>query len=189
MNAFTSQKQLYVLLPNLNLGGAERVVVTLLQYFDRKKFDCCLVVLGKANGALAAHLPPDIRVISLNKSKVLLAIPLFVQLLWRAKPDLVFTNLSHLNLVMAMVRFFLPSKIKIIARESNVVSINVRQYQAHAIWSFFYKIFYRRLDKIVCQSMVMQNDLIENFCVPVEKTVVILNPVDVNAIKDFGKKG
>ena len=37
--------------------------------------------------------------------------------------------------------------------------------------------------------MVMQNDLIENFCVPVEKTVVILNPVDVNAIKTLAKKG
>ena len=57
MSAVTSQKQLYVLLPNLNLGGAERVIVTLLLYFDRKKFDCCLVVLGKADGALAAIFP------------------------------------------------------------------------------------------------------------------------------------
>ena len=189
MRAFTSQKKLYVLLPNLDLGGAERVVVTLLRYFDRMKFDCCLVVLGRDDGALAAYLPSDIRVIYLNKPRVLLATPALVCLLWRAKPDLIFTNLSHLNLVLAMVRFLLSSKIKIIARESNVVSINVRQYQAHAIWSFFYKIFYRRLDKIVCQSMVMQNDLIENFCVPVEKTVVILNPVDVNAIKTLAKKG
>ena len=189
MNAFTSQKQLYVLLPNLNLGGSERVAVTLLRYFDRKKFDCCLVVLGKAEGALAAYLPPDIRVISLNKSRVLLAIPLLVSLLWRAKPDLVFTNLSHLNLVMAMVRFFLPNKIKIIARESSVVSVNMKQYRTQSLWRFLYKTFYRRLDRIICQSTVMQQDLIDNFYVPPEKAVIIHNPVDVKHIKSLSKKG
>ena len=102
------------------------------------KFDCCLVVLEEMTGRCAS---PCIRVIYLNKPRVLLATPALVCLLWRAKPDLIFTNLSHLNLVLAMVRFLLPSKIKIIARESNVVSINVRQYQAHAIWSFFTKFF------------------------------------------------
>ena len=36
---------------------------------------------------------------------------------------------------------------------------------------------------------VNAKDLIENFCVPVEKTIVILNPVDIDAIKTLAKKG
>ena len=189
MSVALNQKQLFVVMPNLNLGGAERVAVTLLRHIDRSKFDCCLVVLGDDTGVLTKDLPRDIRIIFLYRERVLFAVPLLIRLLWRVRPDLVFSNLSHLNLILAMVRFSLPRSIKFIARESNVVSINLTQYWAHTLWSLLYKIFYRRLDQIVCQSIVMQNDLIENFSVPVKKTVVIPNPVDVNTIKALAKKG
>ena len=116
------KKQLYVLLPNLNLGGAERVVVTLLRYFDRMKFDCYLVVLGRDDGALAAYLPSDMQVISLNKPRVLSATPALV-CLCGVRPDWIFTNLSHLNLVLAMVRLLLP-------KSSKLLHVRVMLYQS-----------------------------------------------------------
>lgn len=189
MSCLPNRKQLFVLLPNLDMGGAERVVVTLLRHIDRSKFNCCLAVLGDDKGVLVASLPTDMQVIFFNRKRVLTAVPLLIRHLWLARPELVFSNLSHLNLVIAIIRFLLPKSAKFIARESNVVSINLTQYRAHAFWALLYKIFYRKLDQIVCQSTVMQNDLIENFCVPVEKTIVIPNPIDFDTIKALAKKG
>ena len=189
MSCLPNQKQLFVLLPNLNMGGAERVVLTLLRNIDRSKFDCYLVVLGDDKGALISSLPNDVQAIFFNRKRVLSAVPSLIRHLWLARPELVFSNLSHLNLVIAIIRFLLPKSAKFIARESNVVSINLTQYRACAVWALLYKIFYRRLDQIVCQSTIMQNDLIENFCIPVEKTIVIPNPVDFDTIKALAKKG
>ena len=40
-----AEKKLFVLLPNLNKGGAETIVITLLINFNRSFFDITLVVL------------------------------------------------------------------------------------------------------------------------------------------------
>ena len=189
MNAVPNRKQLYIFIPNLNLGGAERVVVTLLRHIDRSKFDCCLVVLGDDKGALVVDLPADIPVKFFNRKRVLFAVPALIRLLWQSRPELVFSNLSHLNLIIAMVRFFLPKTVKFIVRESSVVSVNIRQYKVQFLWRFLYKAFYRRLDYIICQSAVMQHDIVENFRVPVKQTVIIHNPVDIDAIKALAKEG
>ena len=189
LNTLSSRKQLYVLIPNLNMGGAERVVVTFLRHIDRSKFDCCLVVLGDGEGAMATILPPDLRVIALNRTRVSFSVPALVDLLWRSQPELVFSNLSHLNLILAMTRFLMPRTIKFIARESSVVSINMKQYRAQSLWRFLYNFFYHRLDMVICQTAIMQNDIVTNFSVPIEKTVIIQNPVDVENIRIMAKEG
>jgi glycosyltransferase involved in cell wall biosynthesis len=189
MNVVGGRTKLYVLIPNLNMGGAERVVVTILRHLDRAKFDCSLVVLANADGALASFLSSNIPIISLNKSRVLTALPALLWLLWRDRPNLVFSNLSHLNLLLALVRIAMPTNMKIIARESSVISTNTSQYRAQFFWRYLYKTFYHHLDRVICQSYVMQKDIVDNFGVPSKKTTIISNPVDVRYLKAQAKLG
>jgi glycosyltransferase involved in cell wall biosynthesis len=41
-------------------------------------------------------------------------------------------------------------------------------------------------DAVICNCLSVEKDLIENFCVPFEKTVVIPNPVDTERIRALG---
>lgn len=184
-----SQKHVYVLIPNLNIGGAERVIATLLRHIDRSKFHCSLVVVGNSSGALSPMLPKDLPIIALNKTRVLFSVVALINLLWRSRPDLVFSNLSHLNLVLAVSRVLMPRSIKFMARESSVVSLNIQQYRAKLVWRFLYKSFYRRLDMVVCQTITMQDDIIKQFSVPAGQTTIIRNPVDHKNISFLAKQG
>ena len=180
---------LLVFLPHLSVGGAERVVVTLLKNLDRSRFDPTLVVIGDDKGPLTKDLPADLETIFLFKKRVRASILDIIALSRTRKPDIVFLGLSYLNLFVSMFRWVLPKTTSVIGRETNVISLNNSQYKLTALWGLLYRIFYRRLDHVICQSQVMQQDLLEAFAMPAERTSVIGNPVDIAAIRKLALQG
>ena len=40
----------------------------------------------------------------------------------KIKPDIIISSVSHLNLLIALIRFALPKRMKLIFRESNLIS-------------------------------------------------------------------
>ena len=105
----------------------ERVIVTLLKYFDRVKFNLTLAVVDTRNVYLK-YLPNDVELIDLNCRRVRYALPKIIVLIWQLRPDVLFSTLGHLNLALAMFRIFFPGEIKFIARESTVVSYGIKNY-------------------------------------------------------------
>lgn len=170
------------MLPALGAGGAERVSITLLKYLDRSKFRLTLVVIDSKVDALLDEVPEDVELISLKYSRVRHALPTLFRLVWRRRPELVFTNLGYLNLAFSMIRQFLPHDLKVIGRESSIVS-EVQKHRAFSrLWHSAYSYFYKKLDGIVCQSRFMADDLLFNFSVPKNKIKVINNPIDIERI-------
>jgi hypothetical protein len=53
-------------IPTLTGGGAERVFVTLLRYFDRQRFRLTLAVVDTRNAAFLQEVPPDVALIDLE---------------------------------------------------------------------------------------------------------------------------
>ena len=70
MTSNSRKHSLYFVLPNLNMGGAERVSVTLMRYVKKDKFQITLIVLDSGEGALSDELPEDIKCICLDKKSV-----------------------------------------------------------------------------------------------------------------------
>ena len=173
------KKTLFILLPNLKPGGAEHIVITLLQYFDRSIFEITLIVLDSASGSLRARVPSDIQLVAMNKTRVRTALLELLALLRKKKPDIVFSNLSHLNLGLAMCRWWLPSKSTLIVRESNVISQNVKLFPFSLLFILLYKFFYRNIDVIICQSTEMADDLRQHYHIPRDQIREINNPVDI----------
>jgi glycosyltransferase involved in cell wall biosynthesis len=79
---------------------------------------------------------------------------------------------------MAIFRKLFSKKILIIARESNVVSINNQKAKFPVFYNWLCKKYYRKLDFIICQCQYMQADLLKNYHIQKEKTAVINNPVE-----------
>jgi glycosyltransferase involved in cell wall biosynthesis len=173
-----SKTRLLFLIPSLAGGGAERVVVTLLQHLDRAQFKLALAVVDTRETAFRDQVPRDVEFIDLGCRRVREALPQLVCLLWRRRPDVVLSTLGHLNLALAIVRPLLPGGTRYVARETTVVSKGIAEYRRPRLWAWAYRNFYGRFDRVVCQSRSMRDDLVANHALDAKRTVVIHNPVD-----------
>ena len=96
-----------------------------------------------------------------------------------------FTSLSYFNLYIAFFKFLLPKKLILVGRETNILSVKHANLKYKQTINFLYKLAYKNLDFIVCQSNDMKEDLVNNIGVFLKKAIVINNPVDT---KDIIKK-
>lgn len=179
------RRALLFLIPTLGGGGAERVVVTLLQHLDRTKFRLTIAAVSAREAVLRDELPNDVEFIDLDCPRVRHSLVKLVQLIWRLKPDVVFSTLGHLNLALAALRPLLPNRARYVARETIVVSENLKDLGQSGRWSWAYRFFYPRFDAVVCQSTDMRDDLVNAFGFPAAKAVVIHNPVDLGRIRSL----
>lgn len=165
------------ILPDLEMGGAERIVMTIANHLDREKFEPKIMLLRK-EGAYLEFLKDDIEVIDLKIQRIRNSLTPILKQIRQRKPDIVFSGFGEVNAYLAPCIRFFPN-VKFIARETNVVSQHVTRKEIR----FFYK-FYNNYHKIICQSDDMKNDLIENFKIKNEKLVKINNPVDFDFINE-----
>ena len=179
------RRSVLILTPTLQGGGAERVIVTLLQHMDRSRFRFTLAVVDARNALFREELPADVDFVDLGCSRVRYALPRILRLIWRCRPDAVMTTIGHLNLALALMRPFMPRGIRLLARETIVVSKNLQHQGRAGLWALAYRLLGRSFDLLVCQSRDMRDDLVVNFGVPEDRTVVIHNPVDVARLRRF----
>lgn len=172
------KKKVCFVLPSLGAGGAERVISFVAQQIDKTKFEAELLVIGFEKDA--HYKIEGIKVHYLNKPRVLTSIPELYIYLKHSKPDVVLSAIGHLNAVMASISPFFK-KTKFIGREVNVISVlkEYSQTQRRKLINIpdYIKLSYPLLDKIVCQSNDMANDLIKNYDIDPSKIQVINNPI------------
>lgn len=178
----TRKVHVLFVLPNLHGGGAERVVLTILRHLDKNRFAVALAVIDGGNSAYEGDLPDAVEIVDLKCTRVRYSIGALIRLIRKRRPDVVFSVLGHLNLIMAVIKPFLPRTTKLIARETVVVSASLVGNYYSGAWRLAYRLFLPRCDAIVCQSRDMQNDLISDVGLSKDNMVVVQNPVDVERI-------
>ncbi|QDP86501.1 glycosyltransferase [Chryseobacterium sp. SNU WT5] len=165
------------ILPDLETGGAERIVTTIANHLPREKFEPKILLLRKEGGYLE-FLKKDVEIIDIKTPRIRHSLKPILNEIRKRKPAIVFSGFGEINAYLALFIKFFP-KTKFIARETNVVSQHVTRKEI----KFFYN-FYNNYNKIICQSDDMQNDLIENFKIKKEKLIKINNPVDFEFINE-----
>ncbi len=181
------KKKIMFIVPSMRGGGSERIMSILVNHLDREIYDIILILLKK-EGQYLDDLPNDIEIVDLNVKGTRFAIPQIISMIKNYKPDIVFSTLGYLNLLISIIKPFLSKQIKFIARESSIVSVNNRNSKYPNLFDLLYKIFYNNFDLIICQSDYMKNDLIKNYKIKKEKMVVINNPVNIEHINKLSTK-
>ncbi|WP_124642702.1 MULTISPECIES: glycosyltransferase [Amniculibacterium] len=164
------------ILPDLETGGAERIVVSLANHLPREIFIPKILLLRKEGGYLS-FVKDDVEIIDLKTQRIRNGLLPILKEIRIRKPELVFSGFGEVNAYLSFFVKFFP-KTKFIARETNVVSQHVTRKEIR----FFYK-FYNNYHKIICQSDDMKQDLLQNFHIQNSKTVKINNPVDFDFIE------
>ncbi len=186
MSRLQSRKRLRIAfaLPNLARdGGAERVLLSIVNHLDLSRYEPILVVLHVEPDGLSDRVPKDIAVVSLNVKRVRYApIPL-AKALRRLKPDVLFSGLGHLNLMIAIIKPLFPRSLAIIGRETSVVTEINNELNLSRVRNALYRRFYPSLDHVICQSQDMFVDLTQKLGFPSDRASIIFNPIDAQRIQ------
>ncbi len=167
------------IIPTLTAGGAQRIMAFLAKNLDKTVFDAYLIVIGKKENV--AYEIDGIKVIFLNKSRVLFSLPKLFLIFLKEKPSIVMGAISHLNIVLGLISLIIP-KVIFIGRQTNISKVMTEIYSTKktSVFDYFYKSALRKLDYIVCQSSDMAKDCVRYLNLNEEKVRVIRNPITDN---------
>jgi len=165
------------ILPDLETGGAERIVTTIANHLSRDKFEPKILLLRKEGGYLSL-VREDVEIIDIKTERIRYSLKPILKEIYRRKPDIVFSGFGEVNAYLSLFIKLFP-QVKFIARETNVVSQHVTKKEIR----FFYS-FYNNYHQIIAQSDDMMNDLVANFKISRSKIVKINNPVDFDFINE-----
>lgn len=168
-----------IILPNLKSGGAEKILSFLSNNLDKKKFVVYLIVVGYEKDSV---YEVDCNCIYLNKNRFLFALPQIIYYIIKINPHCILGSIVHINMFLCFFKMII-SKKKVIIREASVVS-EMNKFTDKVVLSSNRLIgfLYKMADKIICQSNDMKDDLNKNFFIPIDKLIVINNPITSNHV-------
>jgi glycosyltransferase involved in cell wall biosynthesis len=175
-------RNILFVLPNLQGGGAERAVITLLRYYRPSRFKPHLAVVD-LQGPFLRDVPSHIPLYDLRARRVRDGLAPLYRLIRRLRPDILFSTLGHLNLALLLARPFFPLGTRLIVRETTMVSRNLQRLPYGWFWKGLYRTLYRRAEQIICPCQAMAEDLFSHLKVPRDRIRCIPNPVDVEEIR------
>jgi glycosyltransferase involved in cell wall biosynthesis len=169
-------------LPSLYAGGAERVMLGLLQALPRERFAPTLVV-GARTGALADQIPKDVAVLELGDTRSRRVAVDFGRTIRALEPDVLFAT-AGFDLAAGTSRPLHRSRTALVVRLANTPSAHRdevwrRDRARAAVFVATTATVGRIADRVICQSDYMLDDAVRSLWLPRERLTRIYNPVDV----------
>lgn len=164
-------------LPNLNRGGAQRIMSYIAQNLNKSKFVCTLLIIGSLQ-------PNDFEVKNieikyLNKKRLLYASLSLFYYLNSKKFDIVIGSIGHINKILGFYSVF-NRKTKFIGREASLDTIIVNHNKPkRSSINFFFNDYRKKLDALICQSNDMMIHVIKDYQLNDKKVFMINNPIAI----------
>jgi len=171
-----------LLIPHLGGGGAERVTELLARNLPTEKHEIHLCLVTQAVGDFAS-LPKFVIVHALGARRVRYSALRLMLLIWHLRPEVIFSGIAHLNLLVLLLRPFLPCKTRIIVRQNGPVSATLAAPGSSEVMRAVRCFLYRSADGVICQSRSMAQEVSEFTGIPLDSLVVLHNPIDVEGIR------
>ncbi|XKE94020.1 glycosyltransferase [Metaplanococcus flavidus] len=177
------KKKVLFIAPNLHHGGAEAVLIKLINNINLNLFEIKLI-LFKKQGDHLSKIDKSIEVIDLKSSNTLFSIPKLVRIIRKEKPEYIFSIIGHINIIMAFIKIIFFNDIKFIGRENVVYSewLYKELTLKKLILNVLYKKLLKKLDVVVVQSNFMAEEIIRYFKVNEKKVIIINNPIENDKI-------
>ncbi len=176
------RSRLLLLIPHLGGGGAERVFELLARHLPAEKYDLHLGLVADS-GETGNGLPDWVTVHRLGAPRVRDGVSQVLHLVRRLAPDVVLSNMAHLNFLVLLLRPMFPRGTRVLVRQNGTVSLMLADMHRPAPTRALYRLLYPRADAVLCQSDAMARDLRRYAHVPPERIAIVPNPVDIHAIR------
>jgi len=187
-SAAEPQSRLSFFIPDLTLGGAEQVTVTIINGLAKRGYDIELL-LSRADGALQSELSEEVEVVELGPPRfpalgVAEHARTLVKHLRRRQPAVLFTHLAHVSVVTLAARTAVDIDTAVVpthhksfhtAPDPSLKDRAVRQLVPR---------FYPKADRVIAVSGGVADSLARHTPVAREDISVLHNPVDVETVRE-----
>lgn len=185
---FKIDNKIIFLINSLGMGGAERIIITLLNEFVNKKYECFLIVI---EDKICYELDSRVKVIQLNENSnstgivKLLRLPIIAfklaRILKQNSFTYVFSLLSRSNYVNVLSNIFYKHQIFLSEHSLPSQQYNYNNMKSN-VNKILIKYLYNFADKIITVSKYGKYDLEINFEIkaPIK---TIYNPINISLIE------
>ncbi|EME9802032.1 glycosyltransferase [Vibrio alginolyticus] len=174
-------------MPDLQLGGAERMFVNLANNFASRGFFVDLV-LNKRQGHYLDEVSSQVNVIELGVENSRYAIPKFTFYLLKNRPDRILSTLFHANLVSIISCALTGNLTRCYIRQENVTKeINKSKSLRSRIYFMLTKLLYPFANGFIGISKGVVDDFVGKGLVDSKKSYVVHNPAITDSIDDLSK--
>ncbi len=183
-------KKILFVIPSFSGGGAERVLINILKYIDRKRFNP-LVVTFTLDNDYRDELPDDLDIRCLGKKNALDSFRLVLKLakiIRKEKPSLIVSFLSYTNYLTIAASKLSRTGKPVVISERNTLSKSLSWTRFGFLKRILTNLLYRYAAGIITVSEGVKEDLCGNFKVSGDKCRVIYNPVDIEKIDRLAKE-
>ena len=170
--------------PSLVAGGAEQVMMTLLRNLSRETFDVSLAVVSQEGSVFSDDMPADISVIDLRAPRLRYALPKIVKVVWKVKPDVIFSTIDYFNVTLGVTRPLWPRHTGFVARPSILFSAAEVRHRWPMVWRSLHRIALRNTDLIVFQTSAMEQDYRRTLGWHAGSSIVVPNPLDFAYVRE-----
>lgn len=178
-----SPKRVVFVLPALNAGGAERVLITLMNGLDNEKFEKHFISV-QGDGALRNLIDPAVPFYSLDGgSHMSLSIPKLYKQLKALKPEIVVSTLAHMNFALLLLSPLFP-KTRFIVREAITPSFFLRKDGiVPKFVPILYRLLYPRAEMVIAPAQMILDEFKNLLKLKMTNHVLLPNPVDMATIR------
>jgi glycosyltransferase involved in cell wall biosynthesis len=154
------KKNIMFVLPGLQAGGAERVLIRFMNALPGDRYDRSIAVVN-AHGPLKSLIDQSIPLKNLGCRHVLTAIPSLYKTWKERQPAIVISTITHMNFAVLFVKFF-SGKTPVIVREAIVPSYFFKKYKfLSPLIRLAYRLLYRSANLVLAPSQVILDELKE----------------------------
>lgn len=172
-------KKIYIILPNLSAGGAERVAITIARILKKSGFNIEFINLGIPEGDMFDWIVPEFNMISFGCDRVLTAIPKLYSFMKEHSKAIFFSSREHVNVVGLLCAKIANREmvVRIPNMPKNKLVSGVSGFKASVIKNINKRLL-RSGKWVIAQNNEMRKQLIEVYNLQENKVIAINNPVD-----------
>jgi len=186
--ARTDEPLLSFFIPDLSVGGAEQVAITIVNGLAARGHNIDLL-LSSASGELRSELSEQVSIVEMPPSKtpvvgVAAHFPFLVSYLYRREPAALFPHLEHPSVVCLGVNKLLNTSTTVIPTQHSAFGHAVEETSKDRVVRRVVPRLYPASDQIVSVSKGVANSVVEQTPVDMSDVSVLYNPVDVERIRE-----
>jgi len=182
----SGKTRILFMLPGLDAGGAERVLITLMNLLDEDKYDKALLSV-RGQGALQSLVQDHVPFYGLNQRLSPLSYFDMLRVCKKFKPDIIVSTMTHMNFMTLALKPFCPHT-RFIVREAITPSFFLEKYESlKHLLKLLYKTLYPLADLVLSPTKLVFDEFEKDINLKLDNMYVLRNPVRIHEIRNHIK--
>lgn len=176
-----------IFVSSLNMGGAEKVAITMANDFASRGHQIDLIVMN-SEGAMSSQVSPKVRIVDFETNRGRSSFFALISYIREQQPEAILSLMTVPNSLLGLTRIFLRSKSpRLVGSEhSYITDTNQRGNRGivpYVLYVIASRIGYRMLDMNVALTSGIRNRMKRQHLVRNSRIVVLPNPIDLSDIE------